>query len=120
MACAVLPVFYSVLPLMLHAVGLSESTLWRISSSIAGLVGVVITGYFVSQIRALPIAVRPRQTELRNFYAWLLTALSLACHAANALAWPWAPSGGVFIIAVWLIVAIAGASFVVLIFRRVL
>ena len=119
-ACAVLPVFYAVLPLILYTVDLSESTVWRISSSIAGLVGVAITGYFITHIRALPLADRPSQTELRNYYAWLLTTISLACHLANALAWPWAPSGGVYIIAVWLGVAIAGANFVVIKFRRVL
>jgi hypothetical protein len=118
--CSSCPVFYSALPLMLFGLGLSGSTLWRISSALTGLAGVASTVYFAFQLRAVPPAERPRPAELRNFYAWFLTVSSLGCHIANTLAWPWAPSGGVYTIGVWAIVAIAGGNFIILIFRRVL
>ena len=113
--CSVVPVFYAALPLVLNSLGVSGAMLWRISSGTIGLAGAVITAYVVPQRRALSLAERPSTT-----YGLLLAVVALLCLLANALGWPWAPSGGLYLLAVWLVVAIAGANFVALILRKVL
>ncbi len=117
---SVAPVFYSVVPLILHSAGLSGSTLWRVSSCIMGLISGSIMAGMVSQLRALPASARLRPTSLLSLVGWGFSALSFACLAANVVAWPWAPSGAFYLLAVWSIVVVAGTNFVALIFSRVL
>ena len=50
----------------------------------------------------------------------VLGAVFCLCLIANALAWPWAPSGGIYLLAIWANLATAGSTFVSLIFERVL
>ena len=113
-------VFYSALPLVLHALGVSGASLWRISSATTGLISAAVTAYMIPHLRAIPLAERYPSISLRNLVPWVLAALMFICHLGNVLAWPWAPSGGVYLLAVWSTVAIAGTSFIVLIFRKVL
>ena len=117
---SVASVFYSAAPLILYAFGVSGAELWRISSGLIGLVGVAVVAYVVPQVRALALTERTRSVNLSNLVGLTLSALGLLCLLANVLAWPWAPSGGMYLLAVWLVVAIAGFNFVVLIFRKVL
>ena len=118
--CSVAPVFYSAVPLVLHSLGVSGATLWRISSGLTGLAGVAIAAHLARKSRALAVAERLPPTSLIVLVGWGLGALSILCLAANALGWPWAPSGGLHLLAVWSVVAVAGTNFVVLIFSRVL
>ena len=117
---SVASVFYSAAPLILYAFGVSGAELWRISSGLIGLVGVAVVAYVVPQVRALAPTEGIRSVNLSNLVGLTLSALGLLCLLANVLAWPWAPSGGMYLLAVWLVVAIAGTNFVVLIFRKVL
>ncbi len=112
---SIAPVFYCAVPLVLNSLGVSGTMLWRVSSGTVGLAGLAALAYFVPQLRALQRAERPSPS-----YGWLLAVLAILCLVANALGWPWAPSGGPYLLAVWLVVAIAGGNFVALIFRRVL
>ena len=114
------PVFYSALPLVLHTLGVSGASLWRISSVIFGLSAAAVTAYMIRQLRIVPVAERYPPLSLQSVASWALTALMFICHLGNAIGWPWAPSGGVYLLAVWSAVAIAGTSFVELIFRKVL
>ena len=114
---SVASVFYSAIPLILHSLGVSGDTLWRISSGTIGLCGAAIMAHVVPQMLALPPAERP---SARNLASVSLAALALLCCLANALGWPWAPSGGLYLLTVWLVIAIAATNFVVLIFRKVL
>jgi hypothetical protein len=114
---SVVPVFYCAVPLVLHSLGVSGAMLWRISSGIIGLAGSAIIAYMVPQLLALSPAER---SSFNNLVGSSLAALAFLCSVANTLGWPWAPSGGLFLLAVWLCVAIAGTYFVALIFRRVL
>jgi hypothetical protein len=50
----------------------------------------------------------------------VLGTVAYFCLTANVFAWPWAPSGGVYLLAVWAVIAVAGTTFVSLIFTRVL
>ena len=117
--CSVAPVFYAVAPLLLQLLGVSEATTWRASSAITGGSGILITLYIVPQLRTVPASDRPGLFSTSNLVPWFLTVFALACHVLNAAAWPWAPSGGVYLLGVWAIVGIAGSSFAALIFRRV-
>ncbi len=119
-ASSVGPVFYSALPLVLHALGVSGASLWRISSGSVGLISAAVTAYMIRHLRTVPLAERYPPLSLRSLVSWTLTALLFICHLGNAIAWPWAPSGGVYLLAVWSAVAIAGTSFVELVFREVL
>ena len=115
---SVASVFYSAVPLILHSLGVSGDTLWRISSGTIGLFGAaVVTANVVPQLLALPPAERP---IARNLASVSLAILALLCCLANALGWPWVPSGGLYLLTVWLVIAIAAINFVVLIFRKVL
>ena len=111
---SVSPVFYCAVPLVLSSLGVSAELLWRLSSGAIGLAGVALTGYMVLQLRALPPA------ERSISYEWVLPLVAILCCLANAAAWPWPPSGGLYLVAVWLVVAVAGVNFVALIFRKVL
>ncbi len=113
--CSVAPVFYSAVPLVLNSLGISGSMLWRISSSAIGLSGVAIAPYMARQMRALP----PGEGRTLNLMFWL-GVVAVLCVLANALGWPWAPSGGLYLLTVWSIIGIAAGNFVELIFRKVL
>ena len=113
--CSVAPVFYAALPLILGSLGLTGELLWRSSSIAIGLAGIAIAAYLVSPLRALPAG------EGRHFnYGALFGLLAIASCVANAVGWPWAPSGGLYLVTVWSVVAIAAGNFVELIFRKVL
>ena len=49
-----------------------------------------------------------------------LGAVALLSLLGNACAWPWTPSAGAHLLAVWLTIAIVAIHFVVLIVERVL
>lgn len=114
------PVFYSALPLVLHALGVSGASLWRISSVTVGLITAAVAAFMIRHLRTVPLAERYPPLSLQNLVSWTLTALLFVCHFGNAIAWPWAPSGGVYLLAVWSALALAGTQFVQLIFRKVL
>ncbi len=103
------------MPLVLDSLGISGSMLWRISSGAIGLSGVAIAPYMARQMRALP----PGEGRSLNLMFWL-GVVAVLCVLANALGWPWAPSGGLYLLTVWSIVGIAAGNFVQLIFRKVL
>jgi hypothetical protein len=113
--CSVAPVFAAAVPLILHAFGISGALLWRISSSAIGLSGVAIAPYMARQLRVLP----PGEGRSLNPMFWLAVVAVLGC-LANALGWPWPPSGGLYLVTVWSVVGIAAGNFVQLIFSKVL
>lgn len=114
------PVFYSALPLLLHTLGVSGATLWRISSVTAGLCTVAGAAFIILQIQNVPVTERDPFLGVESLVSNAFAALMFLCHLGNAIAWPWVPSGGVYLLAVWSAVAIGGTSFVGLIFRKVL
>ena len=118
--CSVSPVFYAALPLVLDSLGISGDALWRVSSGVTAVSGVAIAVNLLPKIRALPIAERLPRTSPRLFIVWALGGLSIACLIGNIVGWPWPPSGGLHLLAIWSLVAVAGTNFVVLIFDRVL
>jgi hypothetical protein len=113
--CSIAPVFFAALPLVLNSLGLSGAMLWRISSCTIGLAGVAITAYMVRQLRSLA----PGEGRSLNYGFLLGLVASLSC-LVNALGWPWAPTGGLYLLTVWMIVGIAGGNFVELLFRKLL
>ncbi len=114
----VTPVFFCAVPLVLHSLGASAATLWRISSGIVVLAGVAISAYLALRQYETPSAERTPGVE--QLIGWSLSNLALLCSLSNLLAWPWGPSGGLYLLAVWLVVATAGFYFVALIFRKIL
>jgi len=105
-------VFYAALPVVLSATGLESDLLWRCSS--AGLLAAQITwtAHIIRTRHRLEI--RPPPLPL------ILNALTVAIVALNALGWPIGPSAGPYIVAVWLVLAVTAANFVIIIFDRVL
>ena len=114
------PVFYAALPLILHTMGVSGAILWRISSVVVGLTAAVGAAFIVRQVQTVPVPDREPFLGFESLTSLAFGALMFLPHLGNALAWPWAPSGGPYILAVWSVVAIAAISFVGLIFRKVL
>jgi hypothetical protein len=79
------------------------------------LAGVALAATALPHLRKLP----PGEGLTVNYGFVFGIIASLSC-IANASAWPWAPSGGVYLLTLWSIVAIAAGNFVELIFRKVL
>jgi len=113
-------VFYSALPLILHTLGISGATLWRISSVIVGLSAAAGSAFIIRQVQTVPVAEREPFLGVESLASFAFSAVMFLCHLGNAIAWSWTPSGGVYILAVWSGVALVGTSFVGLIFRKVL
>jgi hypothetical protein len=119
-ASSVAVVIYAAIPLLLHSLGLSEPVVWRASSGLAISIGVMIIAVLVPKWRAIP-----REDWLPNTgYQFVLDFVlgTVFCFGliVNVLAWPWAPSGGIYLLAIWANLATAGLTFVALIFHRVL
>jgi hypothetical protein len=119
-AASVASVFYAVLPVVLYSLGIDGQTLWRISSGVVALASAGTWASMSYQVRTLPAAVRPSLVGFVQLASNSLGVVSSLSLLANALAWPWAPSGGVHLMAVWMVIGVAAIHFVVLIFQRVL
>ena len=113
--CSIAPVFYAVLPLLLNTLGLTAEALWRSSSIAIGLAGIALMIYMLGQLRLL----EPGEGRKLN-YGFLLSFVACLSCLSNALGWPWAPSGGLYLITLWSIVAVAVGNFVDLLFRKIL
>jgi hypothetical protein len=113
--CSFGPVFYAALPLVLNALGLSGAVLWRISSTAVGLAGIVIAVYMARQLRFL----EPGEGRKLN-YGFVLGIAAYASCLANAVGWPWEPSGGLYLVTVWSIVGISAGNFIDLLFIKIL
>jgi hypothetical protein len=114
--CSIAPVFYAFLPLVLNSLGVSAPVLWRVSSGATLLLANILTFRMLRH----DLRVRGPRDDLASVVGWVGGVFANLCWLANVLAWPWAPSGGTYLAAVWLIISIAAVQFVVLIFHRVL
>ena len=111
-------VFFAAFPLLMSAAGLSSFLLWRFSSLISLLAGLGVTAHVFHLLRQLPVR-RP----VRSPTVWAphsLNLLSLLLLVGNVVGWPMEPSVGPYVISVWLILGIAAANFIGLVFQRVL
>lgn len=113
--CSIGPVFFAVLPLVLDLLGLSGPWLWRISSMAVLAAASVAVVYLARQVRALESG----EGRALN-YGFMLAMLAAFSGVANAVGWPWAPNGGLYLVTVWSLVGVAGGNFVELLFRKVL
>ena len=117
---SIVPIFYSFLPLVLDYLGLTGPSLWRLASGVTATFSILITFGMMRPVLALP---RPDRRPLRSPVSAVSAgsgATSMLLLLCNCLGWPWEPSGGVYLVAVWLVVIIAATHFVALIFRHVL
>lgn len=118
--CCVPPIFFSVLPIILHSLGLSEMSLWRCSSAISGaLIALISINIFRTQ-HSVKIEGPGNRLQVQSTISYSMAILALAAHLSNTIGWPWAPSGGLFLVALWLILSIGGITFTQLILHRVL
>lgn len=113
--CSIGPVFFAVLPLVLNGLGLSGAPLWRLSSGTIAVTEVVAITHLVRQVRSL----ETDEGRALN-YGFVLWLLATASCLVNLVGWPWSPNGGLYLLAVWAIVGIAGGNFVELLFRKIL
>ena len=109
--------FFAALPLILAALGLSGTALWRFPSAAFFLTGVGVMFYMGSNMRSLPAA--QRSTILVRF-AWSLASFLMFSLVANIVGWPLPPSAGVYLVSVWLLLGIASVNFLDLVFRGIL
>jgi hypothetical protein len=105
--------FFAALPLVLAGLSISGPTLWRISSATFLIMGV-----------AIPIYLIPRRALIQRTMlvpvAGSLNALMVLALIANLIGQPNPPNGGVYLAAVWLVLAIGSVNFIDLMFNRVL
>ncbi len=118
--CSVSPVFYAVLPILIASLGVREPEVWRVSSAVVMVVSIALWSTVMVSTRHLPADERVPDTRLVGNLGWLLGLLALVCHIVNILAWPIAPSAGLFLLGVWLVILVAAVIFVSLIFKRAL
>ena len=113
-------VIYSVIPLLLHSLGVPEPMVWRVASFLALCIGAAIIAVVYPTWRRVPNeerrAISIAQIVLNN----TLGAIWFFCLIANIFSWPWAPSGGVYLLAIWTNIVTCGLTFSVHVFDRVL
>ncbi len=100
-------------PIVLSLLAVGDPTLWRVSSAVMLLVGVGVSIYVFRKRKVIapnvlvPIAV-------------LFTFAQLGVSLFNTVGWPLEPSGGMYVLGVWLILGIGAMNFIDLVFNRVL
>lgn len=105
--------FMALLPFLVAALGASGSAIWRISS------GTYVAGLFPM----LPLATRQARdvsSRIQSPYHKTFWSVSLVAHVvqlANLVGYPYPPSYGGFLLGIDLLLALAGAQFVVVVFR---
>ena len=105
--------FFAALPLVLAGLSISGPKLWRISSAAFLVVGFAVPIYLV------PRRVHLQRTVLVPVAVSLNAAMVLAL-VANLVGWPNPPNGGVYLAAVWLVLALGSINFIDLVFNRVI
>jgi len=108
---------FSAVPLVLSALGVAGSALWRFPSSALFLMFSGISFYMAVNRRKLPPT---HHGTVFARIAWLLAALILTTLAANVAGWPRSPNGGVYLLSLWLVLGISSINFLDLVFRGVL
>lgn len=108
--------FLAALPLILSALGVAESALWRAASGVVLTSSVGMGAFAARQRRGL----RDRDVTAFVRLAWLLATLSSLASLANILGWPMPPNGGIYLASIWLQLAITSVNLVDLVFRGAL
>ena len=109
--------FSAALPLILAALGVSGSPLWRLVSTAFLVTGCGIGFYMVTNRRRLPAA---QQGTVFARIAWSLFALIMLALVANIAGWPLPPNAGVYLVSIWLLLGISSSNFLDLVFRGLL
>jgi len=106
LSSAISVLFYAALPLLLAGLGMPDIAVWRASGAIAFVSGTLVTARIIARRRRTPdVRITPILWITRS-----LNAFALLLHLLNAVGWPFAPSGGVYLACVWL--ALAGDAVV--------
>ena len=109
--------FFAALPLILAALSISGTALWRLSSAAFFLTGVGIAFYMTNNLRGLPAA---QQRTIFVRFALSLVVLSMLVLVANISGWPRPPSAGAYLLSIWLLLGVASVNFLDLVFRGIL
>jgi len=109
--------FFAALPLVLAALSISGTALWRFSSAALFLSGMGIAFYMISNLRRLPNA---QQQTIYVRIALSLVVFSMLVLVANIFGWPRPPSAGSYLLSIWLVLGVASINFLDLVFRGIL
>jgi len=109
------PFIYSALGMVLYSFNIAEPLLWRISSGIVVFIMSIISAYIIKQQFGIP---REEYSKIPPFYtiaSWLLITGAIVAHFFNVFAWPIPPSGGMFLLGLWLLLTVSLLMFFYLI-----
>ena len=104
------------LPLILSALGVSGSDLWRVTSAAFLLVGFGVTLWVVRNLRRLA----DRSDTASSRMAMLLNFLAVLAPLSNITGWPLSPNAGLHLASIWLLLGIASINFLNLVVVQIL
>lgn len=113
-------VFLSLVPLILEQAGLSGGDLWRVTSAIAVVGGILAGGLVARKHVSLALEDRADVGALHSVVTWGLFALATILLLSN-LFWPYSPpSAWRYMAALTCALGIAATNFVTIAFQRLL
>jgi hypothetical protein len=118
--CCVPPMFYAVLPLLLHGFGFASSRVWTYSSSVAAAAIALISIHVLAVQARLPRGGPQLLPLWQSIFSYGSVSAALIALFINATSWFGPASGPLYAAGVWLILLVGGVTFTLLILRRVL
>ena len=118
--CCVPPMFYAVLPLLLHGFGFTLPRVWTTSSVAAAIaIGAISVHVLMTQAR-LPKDGSQLLPIWQSLFSYGAVSAALIALVVNGAGWLGPASGALYAAGVWLILFVGGVTFTLLILRRVL
>ncbi len=103
----------AMLAFVLHRLHVPEPLLWRVCS---GIYLVFAAGFIVLSVVQERSLRKTEGMKLPTPIFWLAANLSHAVQLSNCVGFPWAPSEGMFLLGLYLLLALSAAQFVSLLF----
>lgn len=118
--CCVPPMFYAVLPLLLHGFGLAPTRVWATSSTIAATAITLISIHVMTTQARLPRDGTGNLPSWQSAFSYGAVSGAILAHVVNAASWFGPAGGALYTAGVWLVLFVGGVTFTLLILRRVL
>jgi hypothetical protein len=110
------PALLSLLAIVLAELGMGEPALWRACSGVYVAAALFVGLLSLRHQRALSRAGELVFTGVLNASVWGGSFLAHAIELSNLLGYPAAPSAGLFLLGLWVLLAVAAVQFVALLF----
>jgi len=110
------PAILSLLAVVLAQVGVPEPGLWRLCSAFYLAGGAFFGALSLRHQRDLSRTGQLILTRSLHYALWIGSFVAHAIELSNLIGYPWPPSAGMFLLGLWVLLAMAGLQFVALLF----